>query len=159
MATVPDAKLLIAGHVYYSRYAERARELGVEHAIVSVGRVAKQEIPDYLAAATVESHEQGFGLGTASLEAMAAGVPVVAPARGDNFPGVALADGENIFLSPPGDTPALAQRLVAALTDATLAKQVGLNGQELVARHFTLRRVLDRHLEVLAEMAASGRRR
>jgi glycosyltransferase involved in cell wall biosynthesis len=155
LAVVPEAKLLVVGHVYYGLFAERARELGVEHAIVSPGMIPKSEVPDYLAAASVECHEQGFGLGTATLEAMAAGVPVVAPARPDNFHGIALEDGRNIFLCDPGDSEALAERLIVGLTDSTLAKQVGTNGQELVREHFTLRRVLDQHLEVLAEMAAS----
>ncbi|TDC01820.1 glycosyltransferase family 1 protein [Micromonospora fluostatini] len=155
LAVVPDAKLLVCGHVYYHLFLERARALGVEHAVVAVGKVAKSEIPDYLAAATVESHEQGIGLGTATLEAMAAGVPVVAPARPDNFPGIALRDGENVLLCPPGDVAGLADRLVRALTDPALAKQVGVNGQALVHAHFTLDRVLDRHLAVLTELAAA----
>jgi glycosyltransferase involved in cell wall biosynthesis len=155
LAAVPDAKLVVLGHVYYRPFLDRAKELGVDHAVLSLGRVAKSEIPDYLAAATVESHEQGLGLGTATLEAMAAGVPVVAPARADNFPGIALEDGRTLFLCPTDDPAALAQRLVAALTDPAVAKEVSAGGQELVGAHFTLRRVVDRHLAVLAEMAAS----
>ncbi|MEU5564214.1 glycosyltransferase family 4 protein [Micromonospora musae] len=158
LATVPDAKLLICGQVYYSVFAERARSLGVEHAVIAAGKVAKSEIPDYLAAATVESHEQGLGLGTATLEAMAAGVPVVAPARADNFPGIALRDGENVLLSRPGDVQGLAKRLITALTEPGQAKQIGLNGQALIRDRFSLDRVLQRHLEVLTEMAASRRR-
>jgi glycosyltransferase involved in cell wall biosynthesis len=155
LAVVPDAKLVVLGNVYYRPFLDRAKELGVDHAVLSLGRVAKSEIPDYLAAATVESHEQGLGLGTATLEAMAAGVPVVAPARADNFPDIALQDGRTLFLCPTGDPAALAQRLVAALTDPAVAKEVGAGGQELIDAHFTLRRVIDRHLAVLAEMAAS----
>ncbi|GGM05036.1 MULTISPECIES: glycosyltransferase family 4 protein [Micromonospora] len=155
LAAVPDAKLLICGQVYYDVFAQRARALGVEHAVIAAGKVAKSEIPDYLAAATVESHEQGIGLGTATLEAMAAGVPVVAPARPDNFPGVELVDGENVLLCPPGDGHGLAARLVRALTDPALAKQVGVNGQALIRAHFSLERVLQRHLAVLTEMAAA----
>ncbi|MET8352294.1 MULTISPECIES: glycosyltransferase family 4 protein [unclassified Micromonospora] len=155
LAAVPDAKLLICGQVYYQHFAERARALGVEHAVIAAGKVPKSEIPDYLAAATVESHEQGLGLGTATLEAMAAGVPVVAPARADNFPGIALRDGDNVLLCQPGDVQGLAQRLTAALTDQGLAKQIGVNGQALIRDRFSLDRVLHRHLEVLTEMAAS----
>ncbi|MER7165130.1 glycosyltransferase family 4 protein [Micromonospora sp. NPDC000207] len=158
LAAVPDAKLLICGHVYYQMFAERARDLGVEHAVIAVGKIAKSDVPDYLAAATVESHEQGIGMGTATLEAMAAGVPVVAPARPDNFPGIALRDGENVLLCAPGDVSALADRLVSALTDPGRAKQVGLAGQALVHSHFSLDRVLDRHLTVLTGMAAERRR-
>jgi glycosyltransferase involved in cell wall biosynthesis len=155
LAAVPDAKLVVVGQVYFRPFLDRARELGVDHAVLSLGKVAKSEIPDYLAAATVESHEQGLGLGTATLEAMAAGVPVVAPARADNFPGIALEDGRNLFLCPTGDSAALAQRLIAALTEPAVAKEVGAGGQELVDAHFALRRVIDRHLAVLTEMAAS----
>ncbi|MER5705237.1 glycosyltransferase family 4 protein [Micromonospora sp. NPDC002296] len=158
LAAVPDTKLVVAGHVYYGMFQERAKSLGVDHAVVAVGKVAKAEIPDYLAAATVESHEQGIGLGTATLEAMAAGVPVVAPAREDNFPGIALRDGENVLLCRPGDVEGLADRLVAALTDPALAKQVGVNGQALIRDRFSLDRVLERHLDVLTEMAANRRR-
>ncbi|MFG3714475.1 glycosyltransferase family 4 protein [Micromonospora sp. NPDC047730] len=158
LAKVPDAKLLICGQVYYGVFAERARALGVEHAVIAAGKVAKSEIPDYLAAATVESHEQGLGLGTATLEAMAAGVPVVAPARADNFPGISLRDGENVLLCRPGDVSGLAERLIAALTDPALAKQIGVNGQSLIRERFSLDRVLHRHLEVLGEMAAARRR-
>lgn len=152
LAAVPDAKLLVAGQVYYGAFAERARRLGVEHAVVCLGRVAKAEVPDYLAAATVECHEQGFGLGTATLEAMAAGVPVVAPARADNFPGIVLEDGRTVLLCAPGDTAGLADRLIAALTDPRLAKEVGAAGQALVHREFTLAGVVRRHLDVLADM-------
>ncbi len=157
LAAVPDAKLLVAGQIYYPVFQERARALGVEHALVTPGKVPKSEIPDLLAAATVESHEQGLGLGTATLEAMAAGVPVVAPARPDNFPGIALRDGENVLLCEPGDVAGLAERLIAALTDPVVAKQIGVNGQALIRERFSLQRVLDRHLEVLGEMAAARR--
>ena len=74
---------------------ERARELGVSHAVLAVGAVARADVPDHLAAADVEAHDlQGYGLGTASLESMAAGVPVVAAVRPDNFPGVRLVSGQ-----------------------------------------------------------------
>jgi hypothetical protein len=51
--------------------------------------VAKAEVPNYLVAATVEAHDlQGYGMGTATLESMAAGVPVIVAVRPDNFPGI-----------------------------------------------------------------------
>ncbi|MFC7758712.1 hypothetical protein ACFQY4_12490 [Catellatospora bangladeshensis] len=52
----------------------------------------------------------------------------------------------------------MAERLIAGLTDPAVAKQVGANGQDLIDQHFTLQRVLERHLEVLGTMvAARGR--
>jgi glycosyltransferase involved in cell wall biosynthesis len=126
--------------------------MGVEHAIDSIGPVAKSEIPDLLAAADVESHEQGDGLGTATLEAMAAGVPVVGWGRVDNFPGVPLYDGHDIYLAQRGDVDGLAERLIGALTDGEAARAVGRRARAVVEEHFDLSRVLEQHLECLADL-------
>lgn len=152
----PDTKLLVVGRVYYSAFLDRAEQLGVRHAIVSTGAVPKARIPDLMAAADVECHEQGGGLGTATLEAMAAGVPVVAHGREDNFPGIDLVDGTNIYLAAAGDTAGLAERLVRVLHDPPRACEVALRGQRLVQEHFSIDRVLDAHLEVFDDMIARG---
>ena len=93
LAEFPNARLVVVGHVYYDVFLRRARELGVDEAIVSTGAVARADVPDYLAAADVETHDlQGYGMGTATLESMAAGVAVIAGVRPDNFPGIDLDD-------------------------------------------------------------------
>lgn len=154
LAAVPDAKLVVVGGVYYDAFLHRARELGVDHAIVTTGAVPKSEIPHYYAAATVEAHSlQGIGIGIADLEAMAAGVPVVVAAEKDNFLDVTLADGENIHLVPPNAPAELAARLIAALTEPEEAQRMGAAGARLVDEHFTMAGVVDRHLAVLTELA------
>jgi glycosyltransferase involved in cell wall biosynthesis len=157
LAEVPDAKLLVLGRVYFDRFLQRARALGVAHAVVSPGPVPKADIPHYLAAAAVESHEQGFGLGTASLEAMAAGVPVVAPVRADNFPGIDLVDGRHILLTPPADPEAMAAKILTVLRSPERAREVAAGGRSLVYGHFTMDHVLRQHLEVLERLAKAGR--
>ena len=51
LARVPTARLLVVGHVYYDLFQRQARELGVDHAVLSIGSVDKTAVPDYLAAA------------------------------------------------------------------------------------------------------------
>ena len=150
----PDAQLVVVGRVYYDLFQKRAEELGVAHAVHSLGAVPKSDVPHLLAAATVESHEQGLGLGTATLESMAAGTPVVAWGRIDNFPGVPMIDGDDIFMCDTGDVDGLAERIVLALDDPAATRQAGASAKAIVDQHFALDRVLDRHLEVLAELAA-----
>ncbi|PID96095.1 MAG: glucosyltransferase [Actinomycetales bacterium] len=150
----PEAKLLVVGRIYYPAFLTRAEQLGVRHAIVTTGAVPKARIPDLMAAADVECHEQGGGLGTATLEAMAAGVPVVAHGREDNFPRIRLVDGGNIYLAPVGDVGGLADRLVRALDDPAGSGEIARQGQELVQDHFALDRVLDAHLEVFEQLIA-----
>jgi len=153
----PDAKVVIVGGAYFTRFETRAQELGVADMIISVGAVPRAEIRDYLAAATVECHDlDGYGLGTASLEAMAAGVPVVAAVRADNFGGITLHDGRDIVLVPARSPVELADALGRVLSDPTLAAEVGDGGRELVSKNFTIEAVLDRHLEVLESMAERG---
>jgi glycosyltransferase involved in cell wall biosynthesis len=156
-AKFPDAKVLIVGGVYYDRYETRAEQLGVADMITSTGAVPRAEVKDYLAAATVEAHDlDGYGLGTASLEAMGAGVPVVAGVRPDNFAGVELADGRNLVLARPRDPESIAAGLIRLLGDRDLAAEVGRRGRELVAGHFTLQAVTEKHLSVLDSLVTAA---
>lgn len=154
LAEHPAAVLLVVGRVYYDLFLRRAAELGIAHAVRSVGAVPKAEVADYLAAADVECHESGIGLGTASLEAMAAGVPVVAPVDADNFPGIDLTG--RVLLVPRGDPEAIAGTIAAALTDRDRTAALARAGAALVAERFSMSTVLDQHLAVLAELTRAG---
>ncbi len=149
----PDVVLVVAGRVYYDAFLRRAEELGVADAVKLLGAVPKTSIPHLLAAADVEAHEQGGGLGTATLESMAAGVPVAGWGRTDNFPDVPLVDGEDILLAEPGDVAGLVERLCAVLDDPAYRRSVGERSRLLIDRHFALERVLDRHLDELEALA------
>lgn len=148
----PEAVLVVVGRVYYEPFLQRAEELGVAASVRSLGAVPKQDIPHLLAAADLECHEQGDGLGTATLEAMAAGVPVVGWGRLDNFPDVALAEGEHLRLTGRGDVRGLAERINRVLDDPVAAKAMGDRAREVIEGRFTLEKVLDRHLDVFAAM-------
>jgi glycosyltransferase involved in cell wall biosynthesis len=75
------------------------------------------------------------GLPVIVLEALAAGVPVVATAVGGT-PEV-IEDGINGFLVPPGDPAALAQRIRDALRDDSLRRGMGERGRQLIREQFT----------------------
>jgi glycosyltransferase involved in cell wall biosynthesis len=153
---LPDTRLLVVGHVYYDLFLQRARELGVEHAVLAVGAVAKSEVPDYLAAADVECHDlQGYGMGTATLESMAAGVPVVVAVRPDNFPGIDLISGEHCVLVPLGDIDPIAGSLTKLLRNPADRARIGESGRSLVRRHFAMDVVLDQHLAVLGSLVGA----
>lgn len=75
------------------------------------------------------------GLPNVALEALAAAVPVVATAVGGT-PEV-VHDGVSGFLVPPGNPPALAQRILDALRDENHRKLMGLRGRKHLEEHFT----------------------
>ena len=156
LAELPNARLIVVGHVYYDLFAQRARELGVEHAVLSIGAVPSTEVPNYLAAADVECHDlQGYGMGTATLESMAAGVPVVVAVRPDNFPGIDLISGENCVLVPLGDIGAIADALTKLLRNPNDRARIGEAGRLLVQRHFAMDVVLEQHLSVLRSLVGA----
>jgi glycosyltransferase involved in cell wall biosynthesis len=152
----PDALVVVVGEVFFPRFLERAEVLGVGHAIKCVGAVAKAEVPDYLAAATLEIHElQWYGLGTASLEAMAAGVPIVACVRPDNFPKVPLRSGDGVVLAESNAAAAVSDAICSLLDDPAWAESVGAAGRRFVRQHFELDVVASAHVEVLDALARS----
>lgn len=76
------------------------------------------------------------GLSMAILEAMAAGLPIVATNVGGN-PEIVL-DGETGFLVPPESSDILAERVVNLLRDPRRARDFGDRGKRRVAERFSL---------------------
>ncbi len=152
-AKYPEAKLVVVGTVYYGAFLARARELGVEDAVVCVGEVPAKDVPAYFAAADIEAHDlSGGGCGTASLEAIAAGCPTVVAVRETNFPGIRLRNWENSVLVSHHDADELARALIRLLDDPEERAGIAARQRELVREHFTLDRITEQHLDVFARM-------
>ena len=88
------------------------------------------------------------------LEAMRAGLPVVASAVG----GIAesVRQGETGFTVPPGDVDALRGRLKQLLDNPELRKSMGRNARKLYERDFTLAHTVERTLTIYEEVARAG---
>jgi glycosyltransferase involved in cell wall biosynthesis len=80
------------------------------------------------------------GCPNASLEAMAAGLPVIATAVGGASEQVL--DGETGRLVPPRDPEALAAALVELATSPDLRRRIGTAGRQLVAKRFQVGRMV-----------------
>jgi glycosyltransferase involved in cell wall biosynthesis len=113
-------------------------ELGVRRRLFLLGRVP--DVAAWLRRAQVLVHAarwEGFGL--AVLEAMVAGLPVVAT-NVSSLPEL-VADGETGFLVRPGDPAALALGVARALEDR---ERLGAAGRERARREFSIARMADR---------------
>ncbi len=113
------------------RFAVRARELGVSEHIRHVGTVSPAELERHYRAADVfafPSTKEGFGL--VALEALAAGLPVVASEL-DVFR-TFLADGESALLCPAGDGDALGVALARIAGDPALRARLVAGGRGVV---------------------------
>jgi glycosyltransferase involved in cell wall biosynthesis len=86
------------------------------------------------------SHHEPFGI--VLIEAMAAGLPVVATES--EGPREILQHGQTGLLSPLGDAAALADAMAAALADAPLAAQLAHAGQASVRARYSPQAMADR---------------
>jgi glycosyltransferase involved in cell wall biosynthesis len=82
------------------------------------------------------------GLPIALLEAMAAGLPVVATAVGGT-PEVVV-EGETGFLVPPRDPEALAEAILRLLREPDLRRRMGEAGRKRVAEHFSVEQMVQK---------------
>jgi glycosyltransferase involved in cell wall biosynthesis len=111
-----------------------ARELGVADRVTFHGLVGDQEVLDAYARCDVFCMPGTAELQSlATMEAMAAGKPVVA-ADATALPHL-VHPGRNGLLFPPGDVPALAAALGSILGDPEGRTRMGEASRELVARH------------------------
>jgi len=131
------------------------RAAGLEGVVELTGE--RHDVPRLLADADVfvlSSRSEGAPLSV--LEAMAAGLPVVASAVG-GVPEI-VEDGATGLLVPPGDAAALAATLEQLLADAELRRRLGAAGRERVRVWFDLAGLQRAHLELYArELARAGR--
>ncbi|HEY4517282.1 MAG TPA: glycosyltransferase family 4 protein, partial [Candidatus Paceibacterota bacterium] len=107
-----------------------AKELGIAERVQFVGEVAYRDIPAYLKVADIFVRpSRSEGMGTAFIEAMAAGVPVVGTAVGGiiDF----LKDGETGLVCKVGDPHSVAEKVNLLLKDPSLR-------QRIIQRAFTL---------------------
>jgi len=145
LPTVPDARLAILGGGPLEAETRRlVAELGLEDAVTLPGRT---DIRDWLERADVFVHTSRWeGFGIVLLEAMLAGLPVVAT-RVSAVPEV-VAEGETGLLVEPGDDAGVAEALGALLADRARAAALGGAGLERARNEFSVARMTERTLAV-----------
>ena len=147
----PDVKILVVGMVKDPRFLELASQLGVLDHIVLVGPVHHSEIKDYLAAADVETHDlDGRGLGITSVEAMDAGVPIVAWAIDDNYPQFSLRSyGDSGFIDD-GSPETISGAIIRMIRDAEYRATVIQSQRALVDEIYSVESITKQYLDLFA---------
>ena len=152
---IPNAVVVVVGQVYDTEFLRIAEELGVGDRVIAVGRVPHAEVPDFLAASDLECHElDGHGIGITTFEVMAAGIPVVAAAPSDTFPGIDLAAWPALQLSGDPSPDALAGRIAEVLeaTDEEVSEMVAQQ-RDFIEKNFSTEVVAGRYLDLFEELA------
>ncbi|MBI3127192.1 MAG: glycosyltransferase family 4 protein [Candidatus Tectomicrobia bacterium] len=155
----PKARLALAGDgEKRGEYEALARELGISERVHFMGW--REDVDDLLGALDLFVFPSlNEGMGRAAVEAMAAGLAVVASRTG-GLPEV-VRDGETGLLVPPGDAEALASAMERLLARPEERRAMGEAGRRL-ARDYGAERMCERlealYARLLAPSAAGAAR-
>lgn len=130
------------------------RELGISERVVATGPLARGDVLREYASADIfvlPSLFEPFGI--VLLEAMAAGLPIVA-SRVGGIPEV-VREGENAILVPPNDSSALAAALTLLATDGSLRVRLGRHGRDWV-QQYSWSRVVPQWVALFEGLKAGG---
>ena len=154
LEAIPDARLRVLGGIYYDEFLQVAKNLNVESAIDCLGTVKKVDVPRLLNESAVEIHDlQGFGIGIASLEAMACGLPVIIAADLDYFPHAPFVDRRHLWHVDVDDDEALSDAIIELLSNPDLAKDIGDAGRKYVIENFDINQVALQYLDLFAKVS------
>jgi len=148
----PDLRLLLVGCFEDGDPLpfDVRRRLGTHARVILAGAV-KDTAPYYAIADILVLPSRREGLPTVILEGQAAGKPVI----GASATGIVdlVVDGETGLLIPVGDVAALAEAIAKLISDKSLARKLGLAGQEQVKSKFRQEQIWQalhrKYLEVL----------
>jgi glycosyltransferase involved in cell wall biosynthesis len=133
---------------------EEVRRAGVESTVRLLGE--RSDVAELLRAAEIfVLSTRSEGLPLSVLEAMAAGLPVVASDVG-GVPELVV-DGETGLLVPPGDPGLLAAAIERLLEDPSLSRRLGEAGRARIADHFDIARVRQAHVDLYRDLLATRR--
>ena len=141
--SLPETCLLLVGDgPDREKLQKLSEELNLHNHIHWAGQVDPEAVIPYygiMNVAVVPSRFEGFGL--AAVEAMAAGLPVLA-SEVDGLCEV-VKNEETGYLVPPENSDFLADRIIALLTDPDKASRMGRAGRKRVEQYFSIEQFSD----------------
>jgi len=156
-----DAAAVIVGEgPEYSRLSALIAESALQERVLLLGSADEQTLLELQQAASVfclpsTTRQEAFGV--AIIEAMRAGLPVVASdIKGSGVPWV-NDHGKTGFNAPPNDTEALAKAIDDVLSDASFREQLAEGARRRFREHFTEERMIRQTLALYSEILARGK--
>jgi glycosyltransferase involved in cell wall biosynthesis len=164
LKTIPDACLVLAGRMDLKGPVKVAKELGLTSEQVRfLGETPHRETVHLMKISHIfASWATGpyRSLGTAPMEAMLCGIPVMNDLPQNLFGEGKLQNGENIVLVDSRDPQAIAQAIIRLLKDDELRHRIGAEGRRFVLEHLNWENIAQQmeslYERLLAERGEKG---
>ena len=145
-----DVYLMIAGDgPHRQRLEQFQRQVRIEDKVRFLGH--RSDVPRLMPHFDVLWLASEYeGLPNVVMEAMAAGVPVVATDISGNRD--LVVPGETGYLVPVGDRAAFARQANKLLDDAALSRRFGEAGRRRILTEFTVERMIERHAQLYRDV-------
>lgn len=141
----PNLKLKIIGHIYNDEPVRLAKELKLEDRVI----FTNEQPHDYVMQELKKSDlywniitGKYTGLGTATIETMLMGIPIISNAPGDLLGEEFLRDMDNMVYSDGLSLEETADKFRRLLSDETTRRHIGENGREFVSEFMSWSRIV-----------------
>ena len=115
-----------------AKLQEKARRLGLDGAVIFLGKIKHQEVLERIFAADIFSLISSYeGFSHLLLESLSVGTPIVTTSVGGNIE--IIKDGQNGLLAPVGDSIKTAEMIIKLLNDDNLRNMLAEQGKKDVA--------------------------
>lgn len=136
----PELKLKIIGHIYDDSSLKLVRKLGLEKDVEFTGEVPHEIVLEEMKKADIHwmmLSGEYVGLGTATLEAMALGIPSVSNVPSDLFGDAPLGDMQNYIYTDGSNIAEITAKINLLLKDKELRKKIGSGGKSFIQNHLS----------------------
>ncbi len=136
----PNLRLKIIGHVYHDEALRVAQDCGISDKVTFTGELPHDQVLEEFKISDlyfVSLTGKYVGLGTATVEAMLMGVPVIANVPPDLLGKARLADMEDYAYVDSSSTDQIALKMKDLIDDLSLRKKIGENGRRFVVEHMS----------------------
>ena len=148
---LPVKLLILGGGELEIQLKSLAQEIGVRDQVLFLGHIDQKDLPKYLKISDVYVRaSRSEGLGSAFLEAMGAGVPVIGTKVG-GIPDF-LKDGENGLFCEVNNPRDLASKIQQLLDDQLLRQKLVTNAKQMVFENYDWNKVANSMKQIFNQL-------
>ena len=151
----PELKLIIIGHIYNDEPVRLAKELGLNGRVVFTGEQPHDFVMQELKKSCLYWNiitGKYTGLGTATIETMMMGIPIISNAPANLFGDDLLKDMDNMVYSDGSSLEKTVDKFRKLLSHKSLREKIGGGGREFASVYMTWNAVVNDYEKVFKEI-------